>query len=124
MSALEPVNAIADAAPGFVWRLQTEEGDATSVRAFPDPDILVNMSVWTSVEALRAFVSHPDHVAVLRQRRQFFEVAGRGLHHAVVGQRGTHPERRRGEGAAGVPAHPWVLAVGIHVPASRNLRSR
>jgi GNAT superfamily N-acetyltransferase len=74
VSALEPVNAIADAAPGFVWRLQTEEGDATSVRAFPDPDILVNMSVWTSVEALRAFVSHPDHVAVLRQRRQFFEV--------------------------------------------------
>jgi GNAT superfamily N-acetyltransferase len=74
VSALDPVNAVADAAPGFVWRLRTEEGDATSVRAFPDPDILVNMSVWTSVEALRAFVSHPDHVAVLRQRRSFFEV--------------------------------------------------
>ncbi len=59
---LEPVNAVADGAPGFVWRLQTEDGDATALRAFSgdaegaDGGILINMSVWESVEALAAFV--------------------------------------------------------------------
>jgi Domain of unknown function (DUF3291) len=56
VAALDPVNAVADAAPGFVWRLQTEEGNATSLRAFDDEasgadsGILINMSVWESVE--------------------------------------------------------------------------
>ena len=50
MDALERVNAIADAAPGFVWRLQTESGNATEIQIFPDPLTLVNMSVWTSLE--------------------------------------------------------------------------
>ena len=53
---LEPVNALADAAPGFVWRLQTEDGDATGIRAFGDDRLIVNMSVWGSLEALRHFV--------------------------------------------------------------------
>jgi hypothetical protein len=78
MAALDPVNALADAAPGFVWRLQTEDGNATSVRAFEwdeagSAGVLVNMSVWESVEALAAFVYSGRHVAVLRQRRQWFE---------------------------------------------------
>jgi Domain of unknown function (DUF3291) len=78
MAALDPVNALADAAPGFVWRLQTEDGNATSVRAFEwdeagSAGVLVNMSVWESVEALAAFVYSGSHVAVLRQRRQWFE---------------------------------------------------
>ena len=64
VGALEPVNAIADHAPGFVWRLQTEDGDATSIRAFEwdvrgTSGILVNMSVWTSVEALADWVDPP-----------------------------------------------------------------
>lgn len=49
---LDAVNAVADRSDGFVWRLQGEEGDATSIRAFDDPFMLVNMSVWRDVDAL------------------------------------------------------------------------
>ncbi len=76
MAALAPVNAVADASPGFVWRLQTEDGDATAIRAFGDDRLIVNMSVWESVEALRAFVYGDDHAAVLRRRREWFERLG------------------------------------------------
>ena len=50
VAKLDEVNALADAAPGFVWRLQTEDGNATAVRAFDDDRIIVNMSVWESVD--------------------------------------------------------------------------
>jgi hypothetical protein len=71
--ALEAVNAVADAAPGFRWRLQSDAGDATSLRVFDDDDMIINMSVWASLETLGDFVYRdPAHVAVLRQRRKSF----------------------------------------------------
>src|SRR4029079_9128165 len=70
---LEPVNALADAATGFVWRLQTEDGDATGIRAFGDDRLIVNMSVWSSLEALRQFVYRSGHADVLRRRKEWFE---------------------------------------------------
>ena len=75
---LDPVNATADAAPGFIWRLQTEDGNATSVRAFEwdaagSAGVLVNMSVWESVQALAGFVYSGAHRQVLRRRRRWFE---------------------------------------------------
>lgn len=70
---LDPINALADAAPGFVWRLQTEEGNATSIHAFEDDLMLVNMSVWESVEALADFVYRSGHIAVMRRRREWAE---------------------------------------------------
>lgn len=73
VAALEPINALADGHPGFVWRLQTETGDATSIRPTEDDLFLVNLSVWSSLEALRAFVYTTAHVQVLRQRRAWFE---------------------------------------------------
>ena len=74
VAALAPVNARADAAPGFVWRLQTESGDATAVQAFDDPLVIVNLTVWESVEALEAFAyREASHLAVLRRRREWFE---------------------------------------------------
>jgi hypothetical protein len=74
VAALDPVNAVADAAPGFIWRLQTEEGNATSLRAFEaEGGTLLNMSVWASVEALGAYVYGEAHLAVLRRRREWFE---------------------------------------------------
>ena len=76
MAALDPVNALADAAPGFVWRLQTEDGNATSVHAFDDPLLLLNMSVWESIETLRSFTYTTAHTAVLRRRREWFERLG------------------------------------------------
>ncbi|HEX6449038.1 MAG TPA: DUF3291 domain-containing protein [Trebonia sp.] len=79
VAGLDPVNAVADAAPGFVWRLQTEDGNATAIRVFEqdaegsDGGILVNMSVWESVEALGAYVYGEAHRVVLRRRREWFE---------------------------------------------------
>jgi uncharacterized protein DUF3291 len=73
VAALEPINAVADCAPGFVWRLQTEEGDATSIRVFDDDMLIVNMSLWESVEALNAFVYRSDHRSVFARRKEWFE---------------------------------------------------
>ena len=53
VSRLDEINALADNAPGFVWRLQTDEGDATSLRVFDDPMLIINMSVWRSVQDLK-----------------------------------------------------------------------
>jgi hypothetical protein len=72
MGALEPINAIADAAPGFVWRLQDEAGDATAIRPFEDDSLMINMSVWESREALWRFVYDSEHLAVMRRRREWF----------------------------------------------------
>jgi hypothetical protein len=69
---LDPVNGIADESQGFVWRLQTDEGNATAIRPFNDESILTNMSVWESIEALRAFVLHPNHTLVMRQSSKWF----------------------------------------------------
>jgi hypothetical protein len=70
---LERVNAAADAAPGFVWRLQTDDGDATAVPVFDDAEMIVNLSVWGSLAALREFAyRNALHVEVLRRRREFF----------------------------------------------------
>jgi hypothetical protein len=73
VARLEDINALADRAPGFVWRLQTEGGNATAVKAYADDMIIVNMSVWETPEALRAFVYRSDHVNVMRQRKSWFE---------------------------------------------------
>lgn len=77
---LESINRLADESPGFVWRLQTDAGDATGIRAFEDERILFNMSVWESVRALHAYTYLSAHAAVLRARRAWFEpTSGPGL---------------------------------------------
>ena len=73
VARLEEINSLADNAPGFVWRLQTDEGDATNLRPFDDEKIIVNMSVWESLEQLKEFVFRSAHNEVLKQRRQWFE---------------------------------------------------
>lgn len=77
MGALEEVNALGDAAPGFVWRLQTEDGNATAVQAFGwdvggSHGVIVNLTTWTSVQALADFVFSGRHLEIMRQRRQWF----------------------------------------------------
>jgi len=73
-SQLEPINALADRSAGFVWRLQTEDGDATAIRPFADDDrMAINMSVWTSLDALQQYVYQSAHIGPLRERRRWFE---------------------------------------------------
>lgn len=73
MGALDEINALADASPGFVWRLQTEDGDATAIRPYEDDAILINMSTWVSIEALGDYVYRSAHTPFLRRRREWFE---------------------------------------------------
>jgi hypothetical protein len=73
VAALAPVNALADASAGFVWRFQTDEGDATAVHPGGDPLLIVNLSVWAGLEQLRSFAFGGVHVGVLRRRRAWFE---------------------------------------------------
>jgi hypothetical protein len=70
---LARINALAESSPGFVWRLQTEAGDATALRPFDDPNQLLNMSVWSDADALRRFVYRSAHAAILKRRREWFE---------------------------------------------------
>ncbi|MFF1338924.1 DUF3291 domain-containing protein [Streptomyces sp. NPDC058290] len=73
VDGLDPVNAVADTADGFVWRLQGEEGNATDERAFGDEWILVNMSVWRDADALTGFMYQGRHRELMARRREFFE---------------------------------------------------
>jgi hypothetical protein len=71
---LDPINALADRAPGFVWRLQTEDGNATAIRPYDGDDLMaINMSVWESLESLQQFVYKSAHVGTLRGRKEWFE---------------------------------------------------
>ena len=70
---LEPVNALAERSPGVVWRLQGDRGDATDLQVFDDVRIIVNLTVWESLEALRDYVFAGDHADALRRRREWFE---------------------------------------------------
>ena len=76
-AALDPINALADAAPGFVWRLQDEDGDATTIRAYDDDLMIVNFSLWVSRQALWDFVYASGHLGVMRRRREWFSGLGR-----------------------------------------------
>lgn len=73
VARLEPLNALADQSPGFVWRYTDESGNATETRVFEDDLILFNMSVWESIEALEQYAYHTDHREALQKRAQWFE---------------------------------------------------
>jgi len=73
VNRLEEINALADRSPGFVWRLQTDAGNATYLRPFEDERTLLNMSVWENVESLRHYVYQTSHRELLRERHAWFE---------------------------------------------------
>ncbi|MGW3680623.1 DUF3291 domain-containing protein [Streptomyces prasinus] len=70
---LDSVNADAEAADGFVWRLISEGGNATDISVFDDPWLIVNMSVWRNTDALTAYMYQGRHREMLARRREWFE---------------------------------------------------
>lgn len=82
VARLAEINALADRSPGFVWRLQTEGGDATYLRPYDDDRILFNLSVWETIEYLTEYVYRTAHGEVMRQRKQWFEKFG-GMYMAL-----------------------------------------
>jgi hypothetical protein len=98
VARLDEINALADESPGFVWRLQGDAGNATYLRPFDDDRILFNMSVWESVEALKAYVYGSRHRELLRQRSEWFarfEGAYAALWWVKVGHRPSVDEARQ-----------------------------
>ncbi|HUB12274.1 MAG TPA: DUF3291 domain-containing protein [Acetobacteraceae bacterium] len=71
-AALDGINMLAEASPGFVWRLKSDSGNATDIKVSDDPNFIVNMSVWVSVEALFTFVYRSVHTTVMARRRDWF----------------------------------------------------
>lgn len=69
---LDRINALAEASPGFIWRLQTEDGDATALRPLGE-NTLVNMSTWRDVASLNQYVYKSAHVEIMRRRKEWFE---------------------------------------------------
>jgi hypothetical protein len=127
MAALDPVNALADAAPGFVWRLQTEEGNATAVEAFTwdagdSAGVIINMSVWQDLESLKAFVAADLHRSVLRRRRNWFQPMAEATVACWWVPAGHHPspleaeERVRHLRAHGPTPHAFTLRTGFPPP--------
>lgn len=73
VSRLDEINALAEASPGFVWRLESDVGPSSYLRPYEDERILVNMSVWESVEALKSYTYRSVHAELLRDRKSWFE---------------------------------------------------
>lgn len=73
VAQLDAINALADRSPGFVWRLQSDSGNATDIQISDDPKFIVNLSVWEDLDALFAYVYRSDHLKVMAQRSRWFE---------------------------------------------------
>jgi hypothetical protein len=73
VASLDRINQLGDRSPGFVWRHQAEDGNSTSIRVRGDDRILINFTVWESVETLFEYAFHSDHVEVYRRRKEWFE---------------------------------------------------
>ncbi len=70
---LERINGLAETSAGFVWRLKDDSGNATSLRIFDDDMLIINLTVWESVEALHEYTYYSDHAEMYRRRRDWFE---------------------------------------------------
>jgi Domain of unknown function (DUF3291) len=73
VAQLDAINSLAESSPGFVWRLQSEKGNATDIVFNDDPLVIMNMSVWQSIEALKEFTYGFRHMGVFRSRAAWFE---------------------------------------------------
>jgi hypothetical protein len=102
MNNLDRVNALAESAPGFVWRLAGDNNTPTALRPIDDRT-MVNMSVWTDAQSLSAFVFRTAHVEFMRRRREWFERMAEAIS-SCGGCRRPHPHHGRGGDAPRAPA--------------------
>lgn len=72
MANLERINALAETSPGYVWRLQDDSGNATAIASPFGEDVIVNLTVWSSVEHLRLFTYKTQHAGFVRRRKEWF----------------------------------------------------
>jgi uncharacterized protein DUF3291 len=101
IAALDPINALAEGSPGFIWRLQDAEGQSSSyveVEGIDDPLLIVNYSIWNDLESLRHFIHKSGHIAYLRRRLEWFEHSGEATSVAWWLPHGTIPEVEEAQG--------------------------
>lgn len=94
---IDEINQLAERSAGFIWRLQTDDGDATAIRAFDNPNMLINLSVWRDLKSLQEFVYRSAHVELLRNKQAWFkppEAATQALWWVPAGHRPELPEGR------------------------------
>ena len=96
VSRLDEINALAESAKGFVWRLRSDAGDATSIRAFDDPNVYINMSVWETPEDLKNFVYRSAHVELIRDREAWFSRLSEQHQAAWWVSAGSYPSAEEG----------------------------
>jgi hypothetical protein len=72
MARLDEINALGEAAPGFVWRLKNADGNTIGIGAYPDPLVVFNLSVWESIDDLFQFAYRSGHADVFRRRKEWF----------------------------------------------------
>ncbi len=117
------MNALGESSPGFVWRLQTDDGDATALRVYPDPLTIVNLTVWSDVDALKAYAYRSEHNTFVRRRDEWFEERADGGHVALwVGTCRDASVARRGESPAVDAAAVGPDALGLHVRLGARTR--
>lgn len=125
--AIERVNALAEASPGFVWRLQDEGGDATEIDPVGDPLLIVNLSVWTDADSLFGYVYKSAHTPVMARRREFFERFG-SAHQALwwvpAGHRPSVDEGSPGSGSSTATAPPRAPSPSRRVSRRRARRAK
>ncbi len=80
VALLDEINALAEESPGFVWRLQEEIGDGSSIDGYENPRVIVNMSVWEDVGPLMDYVYKSAHAKVMARRREWFDVMKEAYH--------------------------------------------
>jgi hypothetical protein len=122
---LAPVNAVAESADGFVWRLKDEHGDATNIEAFgwdagESAGVIVNMSVWVDLDHLKEFIYGELHRAVLRQRRDWFAPVQEQVTACWWVPAGVEPTTQDAEDRLRhLRAHgptPWAFTLREHFP--------
>ncbi len=128
VDALDPVNADADAADGFIWRLQSDAGNATELQIFGDEWLLANMSVWRDTNALTAYMYQGRHREIMARRREWFE----HVHEAMTAlwwvEAGSRPTLRDAEKALlhlrehGPTPHAFTLRTSFPPPAAAQTR--
>ncbi len=75
VAKLDEINALAERSPGFIWRLQSDSGNATDIRVTDDPRLLINLTVWDSLKSLFDYVYRSEHTKVMSRRREWFEAS-------------------------------------------------
>ena len=122
MAALDRINALAESSPGYVWRLQTDDGNATAFRAFDDERTLLNLTVWETVGSFADFVYHSGHVEVMRRRAEWFKRMSEAYlvlwwvlagHHPTVAEA---EERLRHLRAQGPTCHAFTIRCSFPPP--------